>query len=89
MNELDKTAKEDEKKIQEMKDRGDYYDDNSILEDEQVERDLVDMVKSGFSKELFVMSVTNLLGDNWKKDGREILLQEAPELMGKFNSYVD
>lgn len=89
MDKINKIADKDNEIAEQMKKNGEFFEDTESLADEEIERDLVDMVKSNFPKQLFVMSVTNLLGNEWQKDGREILLQEAPELLGLFNKYVD
>ncbi len=89
MDKINKIADRDNEIAKQMEKNGEFFEDTGSFADEEIERDLIDMVKSNFPKQLFVMSVTNLLGNEWQKDGREILLQEAPELLGLFNKYVD
>lgn len=66
---------------------GQYYDDESILFEETIERDLIDMIKSGMPKGTFHRSCQAMIGEGWEKSAEEILLEHAPELIGKFKEY--
>lgn len=65
------------------------YEDDSILFDENIERDLIDMVKSGMPKGTFQRSCEALIGIGWEEAGKEILLEHAPELIPAFKLYCD
>ena len=86
---IEKEIEETKRMNEEMEANGDFYDDIDILFVENIEDDLIQMVKSGMPKGLFKVSCENLLGEDWEVDGLNILRANAPELIKKFNEYCD
>ena len=72
-----------------MEDKEEFYDFDDILFVENIEDDLIEMVKSGMPKSLFKISCEAMLGEDWEVDGLNILRANAPELIKKFNEYCD
>lgn len=49
---------------------------------------LVTLLEQNYSPPTFLFSVKNILGENWKEDGAEIVKEFAPDLQKRFDHYV-
>lgn len=54
-----------------------------------IEDDFLDLVNYAPSKEGFVRGAKLMLGDDWRVTGKQIVSQCQPDLMKKFESYID
>ena len=61
-------------------------EDLSILQDDDLEQDFIDLLNKGFPKSVFLFSVVNLLGDDWVETGKEIVDGDK-DLLGKIEAY--
>ena len=83
-----KKAIEDDKKKRDAIE-GQFHEDQDILFKEELERDLIDMIKSGMPKSTFVKSCEAMLGINWRLDGFKIMEGEDSSFLEKFKEYCD
>ena len=54
-----------------------------------MEEEFCDLVAMGFPKKVFISNAQRMLGEDWQKDGSQIVKEHSPELMKDFESYVN
>ena len=59
-----------------------------LLDIDDLEFEFMNLVKQGFSKEMFSRNAEIMLGEGWEKDGREMIAGHYPELLSKFDKYI-
>jgi len=54
-----------------------------------MEEEFVALVNYGWPKEVFLDSALKIIGGDWEMVGRDIIKDEAPHLLKRFESYVE
>lgn len=89
VKEAEKNLEEEKKVHEEAAANGEFYEDEEALFEEDIERDLIDMIKDDMPKGMFVSSCEAMLGPDWAVVGEDIVREAEPELLGKFLAYAD
>ena len=77
------SVEESVKLADQMEKNEEFFEDTDILFNEEIERDVLDMIKDDMPKEMFVTSCLNMMGGDWL-DVVEQLLENNPVMMEKF-----